>query len=98
MDRLSREFRDQGRQELFQLLRPHFYGETGASRYEEIAQATGMTVTAVKSSMHRLRSRYRAVLRDEIARSLSNQALVEDELDALSAILAESSGVINQGE
>jgi len=47
-----------------------------------------MTEGAVKVALHRLRKRYRELLRKEIAQTVSSRAEVEDEIRALFAALA----------
>ena len=57
-------------------------------RYAEIATRLGMSEGAVKVAVHRLRQRYREVLRAEIADTVASPAEVEDELRNLFAALA----------
>jgi RNA polymerase sigma-70 factor (ECF subfamily) len=47
-----------------------------------------MSEGALRVAVHRLRKRYRALLTDEIARTLSSPEAVEDEMQALFAVLA----------
>lgn len=56
--------------------------------YAEIAAQFGMTEGAARVAVHRLRKRYRHRLREEIARTLGSDELVEDEMRALFAALA----------
>jgi DNA-directed RNA polymerase specialized sigma24 family protein len=46
----------------------------------EIAREFGMTENAVKQAFHRLRQRYRQLLREEVAQTVATPAEVEDEL------------------
>ena len=46
-----------------------------------------MTENAVKQAFHRLRLRYREVLREQIAHTVATPAEVEDELRHLIAVL-----------
>ena len=57
-------------------------GKDGAS-YAEAARALGMEETAVRVAVHRLRKRYRQLLRAEIANTLADPAQVDEELRAL---------------
>ena len=50
---------------------------------EAVAKALGMEEGAVRVAIHRLRKRYRALLRDEIAQTLADGSPVEEELRAL---------------
>ena len=58
---------------------------TFSASYREIADQLGMTEGAVKVAVHRLRRRYRALLKEEIARTLVEPEALEDELRALLA-------------
>lgn len=53
----------------------------------EIALEFGMTENAVKQALHRLRLRYRELLREEIAQTVATPAEIEDELRYLIAAL-----------
>jgi RNA polymerase sigma-70 factor (ECF subfamily) len=53
----------------------------------EIAREFGMTENAVKQAFHRLRQRYRQVLREEVAQTVATPAEIEDELRHLIAAL-----------
>jgi RNA polymerase sigma-70 factor (ECF subfamily) len=47
-----------------------------------------MTEVAVKGTMHRLRKRYRKLLRDEIAQTVGSTDDIDDELQQLRRVLA----------
>jgi RNA polymerase sigma-70 factor (ECF subfamily) len=53
----------------------------------EIAREFGMTENAVKQAFHRLRQRYRQLLREEVAHTVAMPAEIEDELRHLIAAL-----------
>ena len=53
----------------------------------EIAREFGMTENAVKQAFHRLRQRYRQLLREEVAHTVATPAEIEDELRDLIAAL-----------
>jgi RNA polymerase sigma factor (sigma-70 family) len=86
--RLREEFSSSSRGELFDLLEPHLWGDDTSTPYATIAANLEMTVVAVKVTMHRLRQRYRDVLRDEIAQTVETDADVDDELFHLRRVLA----------
>jgi len=62
-------------------------GERGAA-YSEIAQRLGTTEGALKVAIHRLRDRYRMLLRAEIANTVGSAADVDDELRHLFSALS----------
>jgi len=57
-------------------------------RYADIAAQLGTSEGAVKVAVHRLRQRYREVLRAEIADTVASPGEVEDEIRNLFAALA----------
>lgn len=87
MDRLSAEFEQDGKKELFEALKPCLQGESAAQPYAILASKLGMTEGAVKVAVHRLRQRYRQLLRDEIAGTVAGPEEVEEELRYLFAVL-----------
>ena len=86
IDRLKAEMETAGKGELFNQIRG-FLIEYPESSYAEAAQATGITVPALKTAIHRLRVRYRDLLREEIARTVVSPADFDDEVRALRASL-----------
>ena len=88
LERLKTEFTASGRLELFQQLEPHLWGDTLSLAHGEIAQSLGMTVVAVRVTLHRLRQRFHDLLHLEIAETVSDPAEAEDELRHLRQVLA----------
>lgn len=86
--RLANEHEQEGRQEIFAELSPCLVGERTAQPYAEIAARLGISEGAVKSAVHRLRQRYRQLLREEIAHTVLGSAEVDEELRHLSAVLS----------
>lgn len=85
--RLRNEFIAAGRAELFDLLRPHLFGDVDASPYEQISRDTGMSVGAIKQTTFRLRKRFGELLRLEVGETLVREGDVEEELRHLLAAL-----------
>ncbi len=88
LERLREEHERAGKAGLFEQLRETLTAERGALPYVAIGARLGLTEGAVKVAVHRLRQRYREVLRAEIAETLENPALVEEELRDLFAALS----------
>jgi RNA polymerase sigma-70 factor (ECF subfamily) len=86
--RLGAEAAAAGKAELFARLRPLLEGGDGVESYRQIGQALGIGEGAVKVAAHRLRSRYRDLLRDEVARTVADPDQVDAELADLIAALA----------
>jgi len=83
---LRAEMAEAGKGGQFDALKGSLTGEGEASR-EEVAARLGMSEGAVKVAVHRLRQRYRGLLRDGIAETVSNEADLEDEMRHLVAVL-----------
>jgi len=69
----------------FEKLKPFLTAGKGAIPYAEVAATSGMPEGTVRVAVHRLRRRYRELLRDEIAHTLSDPGQVEEEMRALFA-------------
>ena len=84
------ELRDEmvkaGKGEQFDALKGSLTGEDESPR-EEIAARLDMSEGAVKVAVHRLRERYRKLLRAAIAETVSNEAGLNDEMRYLVAVL-----------
>src|SRR5262245_8624461 len=74
---------------LFDELKPFLTLGKSAIPYSQAATALGMTESAVRVTVHRLRRRYRELLRQEIAQTLSDPAQVEEEVRALFSAFAD---------
>jgi RNA polymerase sigma-70 factor (ECF subfamily) len=84
---LGDEMRREGKEAQFEALKFCLTGERGAA-YEEIAQRLGTSEGALKVAVHRLRERYRALLRAEIAETVGSEAEVDEELRQLFSALS----------
>ena len=74
------------KQEFFTVLKPWLDGGAAASQ-AEAAQALGMSETAVKVAIHRLRTRFRALIREEVSTTVNDASEATDELRHLIAIV-----------
>jgi RNA polymerase sigma factor (sigma-70 family) len=85
---LRGEYESSGRGALFAALQPHLQGGSGALSYAELGASLGMSEGAVKVAAHRLRRRYREILRGTIAQTVSSPAEIDEELRELMGALA----------
>ena len=83
LDRLSAEYHRGGRGAVFDRLKVVLTDGPGAVPYAAVAADLGMTEGAVQVAAHRLRRRYGALLRQQIAATVGDPAEVEDEIRAL---------------
>jgi RNA polymerase sigma-70 factor (ECF subfamily) len=62
-------------------------GSVNSPSYEEAAAQLGMTLPALKTELHRLRQRFKAAVRQEIATTVSAPHEIEDEMNYLQRVL-----------
>jgi RNA polymerase sigma-70 factor (ECF subfamily) len=74
--------------DLFEKLKLFLALGKGVIPYRNAAAQTGLNETAVRVAVHRLRRRYRELLRDEIAQTLADPTLVEEEFHSLIRAIA----------
>lgn len=86
--RLRAEYVNEGKARVFEHLKDTLTGSRQSIGYAQIASHLTTTEGAIKVAAHRLRQRYRALLREEIAQTVSRPEEVEDEIRALFAALA----------
>jgi RNA polymerase sigma-70 factor (ECF subfamily) len=90
--RLREEQAGAGKQLLFACLKETLTGADTPRPYTELAAELGMSVEAIKVTVHRLRRRYAELLRAEIAQTVATAEEVEDELrDLFAAVRAQKS-------
>ncbi|MGD0016713.1 MAG: sigma factor [Verrucomicrobiia bacterium] len=88
VQRLRREYEADGKGGLFMQLRFAITGEKSAVPYAELAMRLSLSEEAVRVAVHRLRRRYRQLLQEEIAHTVTNENEVADELQSLHRILS----------
>lgn len=86
---LEAEYRASGKGRQFELLRETLSGDRNRPDYAAIAARLDLTVDAARQAAHRLRKRYRTLLREEVARTVADPAEVDEELDALFRALSD---------
>lgn len=86
LSRLHAELAAEGKAALFEALKETLMGGN-AGRYAVIADQLGMTEGAVKTAVHRMRHRYRTLMREEIAQTVAGPEEVDDEIRYLMSCL-----------
>jgi RNA polymerase sigma-70 factor (ECF subfamily) len=87
LERLQEDYASKGRSELFHALKFVLTGEGESPPYAVLAEQLRMAEGAIKVAAHRLRKRYRDLLREEIAHTVERAEDVDDELNHLLAAL-----------
>jgi RNA polymerase sigma factor (sigma-70 family) len=77
---MQKEFAKSEESDQFDALKPWLVGETTAISQADIARQLGLSEGAVKVAVHRLRKRFREMVRSEIGQTLRDPGLVDEEL------------------
>jgi RNA polymerase sigma-70 factor (ECF subfamily) len=83
LDRLRLEYETAGRQTLFETLAGHLSGEAAGESLADTAVRLQMSAESVRVALHRLRKRYRHILRDEISQTTESPGEIDDEIRQL---------------
>ena len=87
LTRLEAEFSAAGKSEDFRALKDCLTAERGKIDYGALAARLNTSEGATRVTVHRLRKRFRAIYREEIAQTLARDADVESEMRHLAAAL-----------
>lgn len=83
IDRLCGEYQRSGKAELYESLKGFLTGQTEGATHADVARRFGMTEAASRAALARLRKRYRELLLEEVAQTVSSPGEVESELHSL---------------
>jgi RNA polymerase sigma-70 factor (ECF subfamily) len=86
--RLREECESKGKFWLFRALSRHLADERDEVSYADLSVELEVAETVVKKQLHKMRQRYRCLLRAEVSRTVKNPAEVDDEIRYLCAALA----------
>ncbi len=87
--RLGEEYSAAGKASLYQALKDFPLAGKSERSFQQAAAELGMTVPALKSAVHRLRARYRELVREEVAHTVANPAELNEEARHLIAVLGD---------
>jgi RNA polymerase sigma-70 factor (ECF subfamily) len=87
LERLREEFDAGGRAGRFQELKKFLTEDRGETSYADVAARLGMSESAVKSGIHRMRQRYGELVWEEIAETVESPDQVEAEIRYLVHVL-----------
>ncbi len=87
---LAAEFHASGKTEQFKVLKPSILGDLAPGSQNQAAARLGLSDGAVRVAVHRMRKRFREIIKAEIAQTLDNPARVQEELQYLVEVLARS--------
>ena len=87
LERLQTEFEESGKSKLFEELKGFIIGDHSGTTYSQVAETLEISEAAAKKSASRMRKRYRELLREEIAQTVSEPDEVDDEIRNLFATM-----------
>ena len=91
-ERLEAEYAAGQKAERFAQLEKFLPGEESNMTYAEAAARFGVAEGTIKSDVHRFKRRYRELLREEIANTVSSPAEIDEELRYLVTVLGRPRG------
>jgi RNA polymerase sigma factor (sigma-70 family) len=89
LNSLREELQAEGKAKLFEELKSFLIGGNVLPSYDEASARLGLPRATVKTHVHRLRQRYREIVRREVARTVSSPHEIDEELHYLCNILAQ---------
>jgi RNA polymerase sigma factor (sigma-70 family) len=94
LKRLRQEYASAGKTSTFEALKAFLDPNNSIAppSYDEVANQLQVTTGGVKTLIHRLRKRYNALLREEVGRTVSDSAEIDEEIHALCEALIASEG------
>lgn len=84
---LEKEWAARGKSKVFGAMRPFLTDEGSTEAYEKSGQEIGMSAGSFKVAVHRLRSKFRDVLRNEVAETQLDGSEVDQEIGYLMSVL-----------
>jgi DNA-directed RNA polymerase specialized sigma24 family protein len=84
---LRREYAEGEKRALFEQLQGFLPGGQGVASRAELAASRGVTIGAIDVAIHRLRQRFGVLLREQVARTVSTEHEVEEEIRYLISVL-----------
>lgn len=88
-EKMRESFTETGRAGVFEALLPFLIMEDAPPSYREVAEKLDSSETAVRLLVFRMRSRFRELLREEVARTVNAPEDVEGELEWIKSMLAQ---------
>jgi RNA polymerase sigma factor (sigma-70 family) len=77
----------------FETMKAHLWGDTGNTPLREQAAKLGVNENALRTSLHRMRRKFGALLREVVEETVEHESEVSDEVRYLMTILAKSNQI-----
>jgi DNA-directed RNA polymerase specialized sigma24 family protein len=85
--RLREEYVQEGKGDLYDRLKVFEAGDPDAPSYAAVGAEFGLTENGVKAVVHRMRERYRQLIRHEVAHTVASRAEVDEEIRYLISVI-----------
>lgn len=83
MEELRIYYEDAGKQRHFETLKVFLTADSSPPSYAEVATRLGLSATAIKVAIHRLRDRYQECVHRQVASTLDSDESLDDEINRL---------------
>jgi RNA polymerase sigma-70 factor (ECF subfamily) len=90
--RLREECGSMGRRRVYEILNAYLTTERTEISYQDLSIQLGVPEASVKRLLHEFRARYRDLLREEVAKTIENEADIDDEIRYLCSALSAATG------
>ncbi len=97
LQKIRLQFAQAGRDNDFETLKSFLPGSAGAPSYEVAAAQLRLSVPGLKSDIHRLRRRFRELVREQVARTVSAPHEIEIEMQHLQHVLLDKGSELSPG-
>jgi RNA polymerase sigma-70 factor (ECF subfamily) len=87
--RMRAEVSESAEAKRWKALEPFLTGQAAPGTYRDVAASLGMTESAVKVAVHRMRKRYGEALRAEVGQTVGSAEEIDDEVRHLLRVVAE---------
>jgi len=87
LDTVEKSFIDQGQAMQWKVLCDFLPGGSAPPTYEDAAARLGMSLPAVTTAVHRLRQRFKSLVRQEVANTVSAPHEIDEEMSHLQTVL-----------
>lgn len=84
---LEEDYASRGKATAFERMKPFLTVEGSAAEYEAASKALGQSAGSFKTAVHRMRTRFRTMLRAEVAETECDEAGVDQEIAYLAQVL-----------
>lgn len=88
LQQLKADFEEDGKGALFAKLNATLQGRSESQPYAQLADELGISIGAVKVAVHRMRKKYRQLLREHIAQTIVASEDLDEELRYLFSVLS----------